>query len=168
MAKINLIIPHLDKDDPEVFTKLESFLVELVKQNQTNDLVDEAVTSAKRTGIDVKVGSFTCPAATGNKSVTGVGFKPRFVDFIIGRDLDEQDRAGTGWMDYNGFQGCACWAGGDDLQTSKVETAMCFRIYTEGTNDAVRAIYGSMDTDGFTIDFKVVNITYTILWRAVR
>jgi len=169
VAKINLIIPHLDKDDPEVFTKLESFLRELAKQNETNDLVDKAVTSAKRTGIDVKAGSFTCPVGIGDYTVSGVKFKPRYVDFTAGRDNVIAVNECQGTMDYNGNQWIVAGTSKDDEQFSKKGTTRCITVLSSTTgNVVVSAQFTSMNDDGFTIEFLATNVGFTINWKAVR
>lgn len=120
------------------------------------------------TAIKVKIGSFTCPAETGNYSVTGVGFKPRVVIFFVGRNSYTTIFNGQGWMDYSGNQGTMAWS--TDLANAQQwkMTDACVLITKVTNGHQLVGSYVSMDTDGFTINFTITHIGFTIFWKAVR
>lgn len=119
-----------------------------------------------------KVGSFTCPGSTGNKVVSGLGFKPGMVTFAIGLAANTEyvfDHDGA--MDASGNQ----WSTGGyarpsvGVAESDASTTRCINLPSDaGTGLFVGASYVSMDTDGFTINFSAVNTAFTILWKAFR
>ncbi len=115
--------------------------------------------------IDVTVGSFTCPAGTGNHSVTGIGFTPRYVDFKIG--ASNTDYAGSGKMDYNGNQSSFAI---DVDGTNKIVCATDKVLQTTnyGVENFVIAAYVSMDADGFSLNFSVTSTAYAVYYTAVR
>ena len=63
------------------FDEIERIKKHLKTKNITVDnlTVNTTITTP---GINVKISSFTCPGVTGDYSVTGVGFQPRYVDFL--------------------------------------------------------------------------------------
>ncbi len=115
--------------------------------------------------IEVALGTFTCPGATGNYSVTGLGFEPRLVEFKIGKS--STDYGGHGWMDYNGNQ--ASFAididGANKIACDNAKTVQATNF---GVINYVVGAYVSMDVDGFTINFIAVDVGYTIYWKAIR
>jgi len=120
-------------------------------------------------GIKVKVGSFTCPADTGNYSVTGLGFKPRYVDFMIGMEATAYSITANGWMDYNGNQGAVSTSGiNTGAEYCERSITRCLHVVDTVGSIFIYATFVSMNNDGFTINFGAVNVTYTIMWKACR
>lgn len=120
--------------------------------------------------FQVKVGSFYSQSSLGNKAITGVGFKPKYVEFKVGITLTNQTRAGSGWMDHNGKQGAIDWATKliSNQAYERIVTTRCFQIrYASGATQ-LSAKYISMDNDGFTINYTIaLSASYIILYKAV-
>ena len=152
----------IEKLDGEGLRNLNAMLTELY--GRSHGSADD------ETAIKVKIGSFTCPAATGNYTVTEVGFKPRVVEFIVGKYSTTDNYYSIGWMDYNGNQRMI--GGGTSGATTtlfKTNTGTgIITIPAPGDSYYVSATYVSMDSDGFTINFSNVNTGFTISWKAVR
>ena len=97
------------------------------------------------------IGSFSrdTSLATGNQAVTGVGFSPRLVVFIVASNTESVPAASIGWGHatvmgsvYNNHAGTAdTWASGT--------TQAIFLIQSPTINYAGTIV--SMDADGFTI-----------------
>ena len=124
----------------------------------------------KKIVLPVHVGVFTCPATTGNYSVTGLGFRPKSVKFWVskGPGLQTHFCCCQGMMDATGNQNSMTWAGvwsnifkGD----SRVDLCM-YTINSAGTSQVTGA-FVSMDADGFTVNFTVVNTAFIIRWEAI-
>lgn len=161
-------------DDIQDFETLKEFLkrvVEYLEEEHTNvyeDLKRLFQVTDEETAIKVKIGSFTCPAATGNYSVTGIPFKPRCIEFFVGRDESDTIYECFGRIDYTGNQHVLSSGSKDDRQRSMVETNKCLFVI-DGLGDALlSATYISMNDDGCTINFAIVDTSFTILWKAVR
>lgn len=112
------------------------------------------VTPAERSG-GYAVGQFEL-TATGNKSITGIGFKPKMVEFF---DLYGSGSAymGVGVMDDKGNQftkAIGIRVGQSDPQESYAYGNSCLVSMTisGGASMVARAQYVSMDDDGFTIN----------------
>lgn len=119
--------------------------------------------------ISVKVGSFACPASTGYKKVTGMGFKPRIVEFKIGMEATTYSITADGWMDYNGNQGATSTAGlATGAEYCERSITRCLHAVATDGSIYIYATFVSMDSDGFTINFGAVNEAYTVNWKAVR
>ncbi len=141
--------------------------------SEIENIYHDSGTSKKRIatleeGIQVKVGSFTCPGSTGNYSVTGVGFKPRYVEFTMMRTIANSARSGIGWMDYNGNQGSSAWASDGTNANTEYSVASCLLVINDVGTTVIQSAYVSMNSDGFTKNFTTVDTTYKILWKAVR
>jgi hypothetical protein len=121
-------------------------------------------------GIKVKIGSFTCPGSTGNYSVTGVGFKPRCVEFMAGYASENLAYFSRGWMDYNGNQGALTTAiqATTHLSAGGHTQSYCIKHIQVETSNLILATYVSMDSDGFTINFTNVTTAFTLMWKAER
>lgn len=122
-----------------------------------------------------KVGSFTSNGSTGNRSITGVGFKPKLVKFqvVVTAGVASQAMINNGVMDESGGQWSAAFAArGSPLNTitNAPSTSSCLRNYGVSAGGVgavdVMASYVSMDSDGFTINFSATSAGYTILWEA--
>lgn len=118
-------------------------------------LADSAVTPIKRSGGFV-IGNFT-PSATGNKSITGLGFKPKKVRFV--NTAGNSTSAGAmliGAMDEHGNQYVAL-----TTQSSRYyDTSHCFGYISGASNVLAQAgSYVSMDSDGFTVNITAQNGT---------
>lgn len=119
--------------------------------------------------VSAKVVGWTMPTATGSKAITGVGFKPDVVihafpdaTFTNAIPASLADATiGLGAMDANGNQ----WTnfifsrdgrGTSDTQRGQQTNAAIF-TFTNALAVTKKASYVSMDTDGFTVNYSVVN-----------
>lgn len=156
MSIENIIIPKFDMKDPDAGTKINSFL---------HDLVQEIREDRK---LKVKNGTFACPGSTGNYIITGVGAKPRYMEFWW-QDSNGIDviMMGHGQVDSSETQNAIYWSSADDKQVGGGSSAHC--IYHADINGAMRlsATLVSMNEDGCTINFTVVCNDYTIYWKAI-
>jgi hypothetical protein len=116
----------------------------------------------------VKTGWFSCPASIGNHSVIGLGFKPKCVALFtckepgIGNFVCCQ-----GVMDYFGNQHSMTWAASST--NIKGNSSRTLAIYSVNASGVVKvsADYISMDGDGFTLNFTVVDVDFDIHWDAI-
>lgn len=119
-----------------------------------------------------KVGTFQCPAATGNLAVTGVGFKPGLVEFTATLTSTSFASMGHGAMDASGNQWhqSAIYGNTPNQRSDYTSTACIAQVQNLGGAVAYyfAAGYVSMDSDGFTINFTAVNTLWRIAWRAYR
>lgn len=94
--------------------------------------------------------------STGNKSVTGLGFKPRLVEFSL-MPIEGSNTAivlGGGGMSPSKQYAYSYSIGTESASRfSNSSTSLCIgRISTAGTSFSMSAEYVSMDDDGFTIN----------------
>lgn len=121
-----------------------------------------------------KIGSFTGPTSTGNKAVTGVGFKPRLVEFNVIFTASDDARAvvNLGAMDAAGNQFRTNSYVTSSLQRSRSAQNQCLAAYQSpgGTFTAILiAAFVSMDSDGFTVNFTTATAAgsdFTVNWIA--
>lgn len=116
---------------------------------------------------NAKVGWFLCPDTIGIYQVTGIGFKPKRVAFYVSLAPGTQKYfyCSMGLMDEFGNQNSMTWAG---KKRSRGDSSVNRVIYT--TNEkkiVIEASYVSMDDDGFTVDFLIVDPLFIIRWDAI-
>ena len=155
MSIENIIIPKFDMKDPEVGTKLNSFLY---------DLVQEIKEERK---LKITAGRFTCPAGVGDYTVTGLGAKPRYVMLWGNYFSNVGVYLSWGQFDHAGNQNVVYMASKDDLQRNNGASNKCIRLLTVGGIDLVVATYKSMNDDGWTINFTVTSVSAGISWVAM-
>ncbi|MFN0059433.1 MAG: C25 family cysteine peptidase [Planctomycetota bacterium] len=132
----------------------------------TNDATASVIHYMVLGGSDVSadVASWTVSGSTGNRSITGVGFRPTVVLFIYAGLLtssvpgSQQNAAcGMGAMDASGDQwalsGFSEDAVGDSYSKRAQRTNAC--IHHE-TDISFTASFVSMDSDGYTVNFSSV------------
>jgi hypothetical protein len=121
--------------------------------------------------VTAKVVMWTSPTATGNKAVTGIGFRPETVlHFYAGAAFTTAPPSSTfngifgmGAMDKNGGQWAVQatdWDADNPSLTSRgQQTDAAIYMYADGASAAVtkEASFVSMDSDGFTVDFNAAN-----------
>jgi len=157
-------------DEIQDFPSLKDYLKKLIEHFEDEHINIYEDLKKINQGIQVKIGSFTCPAATGNYSVTGVGFKPRYVEFMwTPTAYPTGIYLGSGWVDYNGNQGTiGCgYETSSSAYTSNRSDACIFNPNQSGVI-ILKASYVSMDSDGFTIIFSNVDTYFKLYWKAVR
>lgn len=117
-----------------------------------------------------KIGTFTI-SATGSKVVTGVGFKPGYVEFAyLPASSGSNTAMGRGAMDSAGNQWCWIGAIDDGVGASQNSaTDGCIGLpasFTAGTFNT-KAAFTSMDSDGFTINVGThVSGTFSFAYMA--
>ena len=106
--------------------------------------------------LGYKIKTFTANVATGNQSITGVGFKPRLVIFIycIGDSADFLFSIGAAMgSEANSQFVFAALRGGDSGSGSKAMTnTYCLEVVNTSGAVTSRFQYVSSDADGFTIN----------------
>lgn len=106
--------------------------------------------------------------STGNKNITGLGAKPKFVKFtmlITGTGMGE---SGSGAMDSQGNQyatAMGAWGGGGAGQNTHSKTNRCimYNKWQLSTSPLFEASYVSMNPDGFTINVNIASSDSTII-----
>lgn len=121
-----------------------------------------------RTGV-ISAATF---GTTGNKSITGLGFRPKMVRFSwLPVDQAGMGEHNYGCMDDNGNQyavGGSAWGGGGANQHSMSKTDHCIirQKWQLSTTPLMSAKYVSMDVDGFTINVDIANSEVAYAWEA--
>lgn len=142
----------------------------------TAKIAASAVTPAKRAG-GFAHGFITGATlnSTGNKSVTGVGFTPKMVHFVIssnatdtaaGSDVRGYTLQGFMFADGTEFAHAQSSDGGGGSRYST--NAACIILNTSASNNTpvLSAKYVSMDADGFTINVTVASSAAGVYWIA--
>lgn len=117
--------------------------------------------------FQIAVGTFTSSGSTGAQSVTGVGFKPRYIIIGMGVGAADSIMAGLGWATATkqvalfGFRS-------DDTNTGGLTTNTAVVIRWCGTDGVVRgqASLTSFDEDGFTLNWSAAEaqlLSYTVI-----
>jgi hypothetical protein len=117
-----------------------------------------------------RIGQFTCPGLTGDFSITGLGFKPKIVKFYVskGPGLQTHFCCCQGMMDEQGNQNSMTWAGvWSNIFKGDSRIDKCMYTINSSGNSQVTAGFISMDDDGFTVNFEVVNTLFIIRWEAI-
>jgi len=168
--KCDMNLGELHSFAQEILNPVRAIATEKELTQMNIKQLKHGIAADDETAIKVKIGSFTCPAATGNYSVTGVGFKPRYVEFMAGVVSDIGAYNNHGWMDYNGNQGAISSAVGAATHESRGAQYQSACIYFRNYPGEIvlAATFVSMNSDGFTINFVNTNATITIMWKCVR
>jgi hypothetical protein len=119
----------------------------------------------------IKAGSFTrdMTAATGNASVTGVGFTPKAI--IMFSNVNGSSRASWGYTTSAtpGDNVCIFDDNGDAAGTYAIATNNAVYLETGGANNQKLAL-ASFDTDGFTVTWTKTGSptgTGTVMYVAI-
>jgi len=119
--------------------------------------------------ISAKVLEWTMGTSTGNRAVTGVGFRPAFVlhayagdGFTSSLPATAADCAiGLGVMDASGNQWANMILGLDNVSNSDAQrgqqTDACLYSFDNSLAVTKEASWTSMDSDGFTVNFSTAN-----------
>ncbi len=113
--------------------------------------------------LSFKAGAFSMTSgATGNLSVTGVGFQPKAIIFFATKRAGGTDGAATttnwsfGFAVSSSARGsiwCGSSNGGSNTSDSRVDDSKCLVVWTSGTpTNAGQADFVSFDADGFTLN----------------
>jgi len=135
----------------------------IATQQQVKNLMETGGGSS----FHAKIGWFLCPDTTGIYQVTGVGFKPKRVALYVSLASGAQKHfyCSMGLMDEFGNQNSMTWAAKKRFRgNSSVDKA----IYTTDEKKIIiEASYVSMDDDGFTVDFSIVDSLFIIRWDTI-
>lgn len=102
--------------------------------------------------------------STGNKSITGLGFKPRLVQFTPLQTPAITQNYAVGAMTPNAqYVNGISYAGGTGYRRSTKTAAVGFM---GAANFDLLASYVSMDSDGFTINVTVPNSAFEVAFTA--
>ena len=143
-----------------IYSNAEAKTVHATKSDTLKDAAqfmnDDSITPAKRTG-GYKIGTIagTTVNTTGNKAITGIGFKPKLVRLGI----MEATQSGFPAFTDGGFtadaQYCRGWAAdpGAGQWYRWSSTSYCIQRYSAiGGTPLLQIARVSMDNDGFTIN----------------
>lgn len=114
-----------------------------------------------------QIGTLTSPSSTGNFSVTGLPWKPKYVRFIyLPASGTSSSSSAQGAMN-----GTAQYATSNTIAASTParysDTSHCLAVNTVGsTTPIASASFVSMDTAGFTIDFDIVTSGLVFAYEA--
>ncbi|MEJ0073178.1 MAG: hypothetical protein WDN27_03830 [Candidatus Saccharibacteria bacterium] len=130
-------------------------------------------------GIQTKVGSFTVPSSTGNKAVTGVGFRPKAMLFFANRRASDGTSTTTSQnlemvmtilgMATSSSARAAIYSN-DDYTAGDPRVAGNEVLDVQSANAVSQfsADFTSMDADGFTLNFTNANATaYVVNYMAL-
>lgn len=129
---------------------------------------DGGVTAAKRSEVSA---SGILPASffssTGNKNITGLGFKPKRVEFLmIPSTSTANDSFATGFFtESHQVVVATITASGSSGRNSSTSDCIGY-ITSSGSAWLMRASGVSMNSDGFTINVSVGAATFDIAWFA--
>lgn len=130
-------------------------------------IADGSVTPAKRSG-GFKVGIIegTVLGSTGNKTITGVGFKPKLVRFTLMPTYSSAAaNFATGAMTPTGQFASTMASSGTNSARSSSSTASFLYVSSSGTT-ILRFEYVSMNNDGFTINVVDANSDFRVSYEA--
>jgi len=120
--------------------------------------------------VKAKVGYFASPSVTGNFSVTGLGFKPKVIEFFGCKNDGMQTWffLSQGLVDDAGHQNVSTLAGNfSNLWLGDCKFDRCIYLINTARAIQVMATLVSMDVDGFTLNFTNVNPIFVIRWKAI-
>lgn len=153
-----------------MFEALQSGLALTASAITTAKIANAAVTVAKRAG-GFYIGQISAAtfSSTGNKSVTGVGFTPKFVMFFVMPSAATSAStnaygAMTTTVQFN------TWASSNSAGNTSARNNSTTACVGWGTSSAssynMSASYVSMDADGFTINVGTADGTFAVQYIA--
>jgi len=122
--------------------------------------------------INAQIGYFVCPSIIGNYSVTGLWFKPKVIEFFICKNVGLEMRIveAHGFADAKGNQNVSTWSAipmsNVGIWADEKFNVCLYCINTSGATQLLGTLV-SMDNDGFTVNFTVVNNQVNIRWKAI-
>lgn len=117
--------------------------------------------------VYAKSGSFASPTATGNQSITGLGFKPKAVIFFMNKTTTDASvdeiQVGMGFATSSAQRFYVASELDDNVAAGdsnrRVDNAKCIGIVNNAATVVRSADFVSMDSDGFTINWTTANAT---------
>ena len=105
-------------------------------------------------------------STTGNKSVTGIGYKPSMVKFTYMASGTGAIQTGTGAMTSSAQYYASMSADSGTGRTRNSGTDAVIGIGNAGTGALyIKVAYVSMDSDGFTINVSTADGTFPVAWE---
>lgn len=120
-------------------------------------------------GSAVAAGTFAVPGSTGNNAVTGVGFTPKAVIFLVAIDASTSVASmGIGWMTSTAQAAISTFVNETGPAAATDHSAsQCILITSATAGDTVAATYVAMGADGFTVNFTARAAGYDVYWLAL-
>lgn len=151
-------------------TNITNALISIQKSLiQTDTLAESAVTPGKRSGgFYIGVIPATTFGTTGNKSITGLGFKPKLVRFTALAALAADNaNSGSGAMTPTSqyWTSEASNTSGAHVRNSGTDAAIAY-LSSGSTIPLMKSSYVSMDSDGFTINVTAASAAFAIAYEA--
>jgi hypothetical protein len=148
-----------------------ALLVAKLKPSATNN--DALYTSSGSSvwlsgGSRFKIGAFAVSAGTGIKAYTGVGFQPALVQFHVSYGDDAHMIFGLGGMTADGMQYCQSHTMVAGAFAERNTAAGCVYVITNAGATACLGAFSSMDADGFSINYSVVDTAVRVNYVAYR
>lgn len=119
--------------------------------------------------MNVKIGFFS-PTSTGNYVVTGLGFRPKVVEFIGHKNDGMQPwfMQSHGYADCFGIQNVSSFCGNySNTFRGDAKQDRCIYVFNASGAIQMMATLVSMDADGFTLNFTNVNSIFAVRWLAL-
>ena len=147
-------------------------------ETETEELVFEvegyngtAIVRIKPADIGISHGKagYFIPTVTGIHHVTGLGFKPKVVEFFISKNegLRTWFCDCHGYADDFGHQNVSAWTGNySNTFRGDMKVDRCIYAFNAAGAIQVMATLVSMDDDGFTLNFTNVNEIFTVRYKA--
>lgn len=134
----------------------------------TSTVQDDAITPDKRSG-GFKIGTIAGSTfgTTGNKAITGVGFKPKLVRFTIAPTASNAAaQTGVGAMTASAqFVSCT-WSSATPSAGRISATDGCIGWMSSSSSFGMKSSYVSFDNDGFTIKVDTAGGAFDIAYEA--
>lgn len=104
--------------------------------------------------------------STGNKSVAGLGFKPKMVEFTLLAGNSTANSASAEGVMTPTAQWVSSTFGTGSNNYRQGSTSACIGYTLNGSAFAMLSSYVSMDEDGFTINVGTAGTDFSIGWKA--
>lgn len=106
-------------------------------------------------------------STTGNKVITGVGFRPKYVKFtILQTSSSTVAQTGIGEMTADGTQSVSATYGTGSTHGRNSSTTSCIGWMSSASAFGMGASFVSMDDDGFTINVTTASAAFAITYTA--
>ena len=157
-CSISTAIPLISVDAAAIETRItENRLNSLapvnarILDNSTSTITRDNSPEAPRVGI----GSFVrgLASASGNVSVTGLGFRPTNIEFICAVNASNERSVGHAGLTISGYANRCLTT---DFSGANFSSTDCLRIIRSSPGNEQKAVLATMDKDGFTLAWTKV------------
>jgi hypothetical protein len=115
-----------------------------------------------------KIGAFAVSAGAGVKAYTGVGFRPALVTFDITYQDDAHMFVCRGAMTADGTQYCQAHTNVAGTMAERNSATNAVYLTTNAGAVACAGAFSSMDADGFSLNYSVVDTSVRVNYIAYR